>query len=215
MITENGVKYWIDVEQGQKTGHFLDQRENRLMLKNIVKGKEVMECFCYTGSFSIIAAKYGARKVTGLDISPYAVATAQKNAIENKVDNICEFTQGDTFDALKQWLAAGKKFDVVILDPPAFTKNKNALHNALVGYKEINQKAMRLVKNGGYLITASCSQLVRPDMFEELIHDAAAEAHVRLRHIRNLKQAGDHPYMMSISETLYLKGFIVQVVYKD
>ena len=214
-INEHGITFQIDVERGQKTGFFLDQRENRQMLKGLVADKTVLECFCYTGSFSLFAAQFGASQVQGLDVSAYAVATATHNAAANGLSSICNFEVADTFDALSKWQREGRKWDVVVLDPPAFTKSRNTLKNAIIGYKEINQRAMRLVKPGGYLLTASCSHIMKPSLFDEMLHEAASDAHVRLRHVRTLQQAADHPYIWNIDETKYLKGHIVQVLSKN
>lgn len=214
-IQENGIHFQVDVEKGQKTGFFLDQRENRQMIQSIVQDQDVLECFCYTGSFSLFAAKHGAKSVLGLDISDFAIQTAMHNAVQNGMTDICDFRKADTFKELTQWVREGKKYDVVILDPPAFTKSRATLRNAQIGYKEINQRAMRLVREGGYLVTCSCSHIMKPRLFEDMIHEAAHDAHVRLRQVAVLKQAADHPYILNISETIYLKGYILQVLKKD
>jgi len=180
-IVENGLKFLVDIEKGQKTGYFLDQRDNRRAIEHIVKGADVLGAFCYTGTFEIHAASYGAKHVLGLDISENAVAQARENAALNQLDNI-SFQAINAFDALKQWSKEDKKWDVVMLDPPSFTKSRENVQNAIGGYKEINLRGMKLLKPGGFLVTSSCTNLVQPDVFYQTIEMAAKDAK------RNLKQ---------------------------
>ena len=202
----------MDIENGQKTGYFLDQQDNRRAIQHIVKGASVLEVFCYTGTFSMHAAKYGAKKVLGLDISENAVATARRNAELNGFEDICKFEAVNAFDILKQWVTDGRRYDVVILDPPAFTKSRENIQNAVKGYKEINLRGMKLTKPGGFLVTASCTNLVSPELFLETIGMAAKDAKRTLRQVAWLTQSADHPILWNVPSTQYLKFLIVQVL---
>jgi 23S rRNA (cytosine1962-C5)-methyltransferase len=205
---ENGIKFRIDVKNGQKTGYFLDQKENRAAIAKFVKGKRALDCFTHVGSFALHAAKYGATEVVGVDISESAVAMAEKNARLNGFDNI-KFEAANTFDYLRK--LNPDQFDVIILDPPAFTKTRGALDNALRGYKEINLRAMKLLKSGGVLITASCSQHVDGAAFGSMLHAAARDAKVNLRILEKRGAGLDHPVLMGARETEYLKFWICEV----
>ena len=209
---ENGVKFYVDIANGQKTGYFLDQKENRASIKDIVKDADVLDCFCHTGSFSIHAAHFGAKSVLGIDISESAVEFAKKNATLNGYDDICKFEVHNTFDVLHEWVKEGRKYDVVILDPPAFTKTRSALNGAIKGYKEINLRAIRLVKPGGFLVTCSCSHFMYPELFMKVIMDAARDDRKTLRQVEFRTQAKDHPVLVNSNETLYLKFIIYQVI---
>ncbi|MDI6619562.1 MAG: class I SAM-dependent rRNA methyltransferase [Clostridiales bacterium] len=211
-IVENGINLYVDVENGQKTGYYLDQKENRAAIKNIVNDKKVLDCFCHTGSFSIHAGCYGARDVLGIDISEHAIEFARKNAALNNVQDICKFETANAFDKLREFYDSGEKFDVVILDPPAFTKTRAAVKSACRGYKEINLRAMKIIKSGGFLVTASCSQHVPPDLFMKIIADAGHDAKKTLRQVEYRTQAKDHPILLSSAETYYLKFLILQVI---
>ena len=210
-ITENGLKFFVDIENGQKTGYFLDQQDNRRAIKNIVVGADVLGAFTYTGTFEIHAAHYGAKSVLGLDISEQAVAQANKNAALNGLDEICKFEAMNAFDVLKQWGKEGKNFDVVMLDPPAFTKSRENIAKALTGYKEINLRGMKLLKNGGFLVTSSCTNLVNPEMFLQCIDQAAKDARKRIRQVVFQAQSSDHPIIWGMENTNYLKFLIVEV----
>lgn len=212
IINENGLKFHVDIVNGQKTGYFLDQQDNRRAIQHIVNGADVLESFCYTGTFSLHAAHYGAKSVTGLDISEKAVETARRNAILNGYENICKFEAVNAFDVLKQWVKDGKRYDVVILDPPAFTKSRENIQKAITGYKEINLRGMKLVKPGGFLVTASCTNLVPPDLFLKTIEIAAKDARRKLRQVTWQTQASDHPILWHVPTTQYLKFLIVQVL---
>lgn len=212
VINENGLKFNVDIENGQKTGYFLDQQDNRRAIQHIVKGADVLEAFCYTGTFSVHAAQYGAKSVLGLDISETAVAMSTANAALNGYQDICRFEAVNAFDALKTWSKEGRKYDVVMLDPPAFTKNRANIHKAVTGYKEINLRGMKMVKPGGFLVTASCTNLVPPDVFLKTIEAAAKDAKRKLRQVTWQTQASDHPIMWHIPTTQYLKFLIVQVM---
>jgi 23S rRNA (cytosine1962-C5)-methyltransferase len=212
LTEENGVQFYVDIENGQKTGYFLDQKENRASIKNIVKNADVLDCFCHTGSFSLHAGHYGAKSVLGIDISELAVEAARKNAQLNGLSDVCRFESANAFDVLNQWVREGKKYDVVILDPPAFTKSRSAIEGALRGYKEINLRGMKLLKPGGFLITCSCSHYMYPELFTEVIMEAAKDAHRTLRQIEYRFQAKDHPVLWNSDETLYLKFLILQVL---
>lgn len=212
VINECGVKFFVDIENGQKTGFFLDQKENRLALKPFVKDAEILECFTYTGSFALFAAHFGAKKVTALDISGAAVAAARRNAELNGLESVCEFIEANAFDVLKEWSAAGRQFDVIILDPPAFTKTRTQINSAVRGYKEINLRALKMVKPGGFLVTCSCSHFMNPGLFREVIEAAALDAGRTVREIIYQAQAKDHPYLWAMPETLYLKFTILQVM---
>lgn len=212
IINENGLKFHVDIENGQKTGYFLDQQDNRREIRNIVKDANVLEAFCYTGTFSLHAAHYGAKSVLGLDISEKAVKTATANAELNGYENICKFETINAFDALKTWTKEGREYDVVLLDPPAFTKSRANIQKAITGYKEINLRGMKLVKPGGFLVTASCTNLVPPDLFIEIIQMAAKDARRQLRQVSWQTQAADHPILWHVPTTEYLKFLIVQVL---
>lgn len=211
ILKENGLKFHVDIENGQKTGYFLDQQDNRRAIQHIVKGADVLEAFCYTGTFSCHAGHYGAKSVMGLDISEHAVNTARRNAELNNLQDICKFQAVNAFDVLKQWTREEKKFDVVILDPPAFTKSRENIQKAITGYKEINLRGMKLLKPGGFLVTASCTNLVPPSMFLEIIDMAAKDAKKKLRQVTFQTQAQDHPILWNIENTTYLKFLIVEV----
>jgi 23S rRNA (cytosine1962-C5)-methyltransferase len=212
ILNENGLKFHVDIENGQKTGYFLDQQDNRRAIRHICGNADVLEAFCYTGTFSLHAAQYGAKKVLGLDISESAVKAATQNAILNGYENVCAFQAVNAFDILKAWAREGKKHDVVILDPPAFTKSRENIQKAITGYKEINLRGMKLVKPGGFLVTASCTNLVGPELFLKTIDMAAKDARRTLRQVAWLTQAADHPIIWSIPTTQYLKFLIVQVL---
>ncbi len=212
IINENGLKFHVDIVNGQKTGYFLDQQDNRRAIQHIVKGADVLESFCYTGTFSLHAAHYGAKSVLGLDISENAVATARRNAELNGYQDICKFQAVNAFDVLKQWVKEGKRYDTVILDPPAFTKSRENIQKAITGYKEINLRGMKLVKPGGFLVTASCTNLVPPELFLQIIGMAAKDARRELRQVTWQTQASDHPILWNVPNTQYLKFLIVQVL---
>src|SRR5688572_12909779 len=211
IINENGLKFHVDVENGQKTGYFLDQQDNRRAIQNIVKGANVLGAFTYTGTFEIHAAHYGARSVVGFDISENAVQQANKNAALNGLDNICKFQSANAFDILKQWSKEDKKFDVVMLDPPAFTKSRETIQKAVAGYKEINLRGMKLIEPGGFLVTSSCTSLVNAELFLQTIEIAAKDAKRKLRQVCFQAQAPDHPIVRGIENTQYLKFLIVEV----
>ncbi|HMR92695.1 MAG TPA: class I SAM-dependent rRNA methyltransferase [Chitinophagaceae bacterium] len=212
IINENGLRFHVDIENGQKTGYFLDQRDNRRAIQHIVKGADVLGAFTYTGTFEVHAAHYGARSVLGLDISENAVAQANRNAALNGLDKICRFEAANAFDVLKQWGKEGRQYDVVMLDPPAFTKSRETIQKAITGYKEINLRGMKLVKPGGFLVTSSCTNLVPPDLFLQIIDMAAKDARRKLRQVTFRAQASDHPIIRGMDNTQYLKFLIVQVV---
>ncbi|MEN9686011.1 MAG: hypothetical protein RLZZ28_1797 [Bacteroidota bacterium] len=211
LINENGLKFMVDLENGQKTGYFLDQQNNRKAIQSIVKDAEVLGVFTYTGTFEIHAAHYGAKSVLGLDISENAVAQANKNAALNGLDNICRFEAVNAFDVLKQWGKEGKQYDVVMLDPPAFTKSRENIQKALTGYKEINLRGMKLIRNGGFLVTSSCTNLVSPEQFLQTIEMAAKDARKKIRQVSFQQQASDHPIIWGMENTNYLKFLIVEV----
>jgi 23S rRNA (cytosine1962-C5)-methyltransferase len=211
MIEENGLKFHVDIENGQKTGYFLDQQDNRRAIQHIVKDADVLGAFTYTGTFEIHAAHYGAKSVLGLDISENAVQQANRNAVLNGLDKICRFETGNAFDLLKQWSKEGKQYDVVMLDPPAFTKSRETIQKAITGYKEINLRGMKLVKPGGFLVTSSCTNLVNAEMFLQIIGMAAKDARRKLRQVTFQAQAADHPIIWHLENTQYLKFLIVQV----
>jgi 23S rRNA (cytosine1962-C5)-methyltransferase len=212
IINENGLKFHVDIENGQKTGYFLDQQDNRRMIRNIVKDAEVLGAFTYTGTFEIHAAHYGARSVLGLDISAAAVEQANANVKLNGLDKQCRFEVGNAFDLLKSWSREEKKFDVVMLDPPAFTKSRETIQRAITGYKEINLRGMKLLRPGGFLVTSSCTNLVSPTMFLDIIDMAAKDARKKIRQLTLQTQSPDHPVIRSMENTQYLKFLIVQVV---
>ena len=211
-IEENGVKYLVDVKDGQKTGFFLDQKYNRLAIQKLCKDARVLDCFTHTGSFALNAAVAGAREVTGVDASELAVAQATKNAELNGVQDRAKFICRDVFELLPELEKQGEKYDVVILDPPAFTKSRNSVKNAIKGYREINLRGMKLVKDGGFLATCSCSHFMTYELFTETIGQAARNVHKRLRQVEFRTQAPDHPILWAADESYYLKFYIFQVV---
>jgi 23S rRNA (cytosine1962-C5)-methyltransferase len=211
IITENDLKFTVDIENGQKTGYFLDQKDNRRAIQNIVKGAEVLGAFTYTGTFELHAAYYGAKQVLGIDISENAVAQANENARLNGLENICRFEKANAFDVLKSWSKEPPKYDVVMLDPPAFTKSRSNIDKAITGYKEINLRGIKLVRPGGFLVTSSCTNLVSPPLFLEIINSAAKDARRSVRQVIYQTQSPDHPIIWSMENTQYLKFLIVQV----
>ncbi|MFW5555972.1 MAG: class I SAM-dependent rRNA methyltransferase [Roseburia inulinivorans] len=211
-IVENGVHYMVDVANGQKTGFFLDQKYNRLAMQRICKGKKVLDCFTHMGTFALNAGISGAADVTGLDISEYAVSQAEANARLNHLENTVHFRQANVLDELPKLAQVGEKYDVVILDPPAFTKSREATKNAIKGYREINMKGLKLVKDGGYLATCSCSHFMTQDLLAKTVKEAAKATHKRLRQVEFRTQAPDHPILWAADESYYLKFYIFQVV---
>lgn len=211
-IVENGVHYMVDVVNGQKTGFFLDQKYNRLAMQRICKGKKVLDCFTHMGTFALNAGIAGAAEVTGLDISEYAVSQAEANARLNHLEDTVNFRQANVLDELPKLAQAGEKYDVVILDPPAFTKSREATKNAIKGYREINMKGLKLVKDGGYLATCSCSHFMTQELLAKTVKEAAKATHKRLRQVEFRTQAPDHPILWAADESYYLKFFIFQVV---
>lgn len=211
-IVENGVHYMVDVANGQKAGFFLDQKYNRLAMQRICKGKKVLDCFTHMGTFALNAGIAGAVDVTGLDISEYAVSQAEANARLNHLENNVHFRQANVLDELPKLAQAGEKYDVVILDPPAFTKSREATKNAIKGYREINMKGLKLVKDGGYLATCSCSHFMTQELLAKTVKEAAKATHKRLRQVEFRTQAPDHPILWAADESYYLKFFIFQVV---
>ena len=211
-IVENGVHYMVDVVNGQKTGFFLDQKYNRLAMQHICKGKKVLDCFTHMGTFALNAGIAGASDVTGLDISEYAVQQAQANAKLNHLEDTVHFRCANVLDELPKLAAAGEKYDVVILDPPAFTKSRQATKNAIKGYREINMKGLKLVKDGGYLATCSCSHFMTQELLAKTVKEAAKATHKRLRQVEFRTQAADHPILWGVPETNYLKFFLFQVI---
>lgn len=209
-MLENGIRFAVDVKQGQKTGYFLDQKENRAAIAPFVGGARVLDCFTHTGSFALHAARYGAAEVTGVDISALACAQAAKNAALNGLT--ASFEEANAFDLLRERYDAKDRYDAIILDPPAFTKTRAAVPAALRGYKEINLRAMKMLVDGGFLITCSCSHHVLPDAFAEMLISAAADAKVTLRQIEARTQGRDHPILAASPETQYLKCHILQVL---
>ena len=210
-IVENGVRYLVDVKDGQKTGFFLDQKYNRRAVARIAAGHTVLDCFTHTGSFALNAAKGGAARVTAADISAEAIAMAQRNAQRNNLTNM-DFLCEDTFELLPRLEKEGHPYDFIILDPPAFTKARRTVENAMRGYKEINYRAMKLLPRGGYLATASCSHFATEELFIKMLHAAAKDAHRQLRQIEVKQQAPDHPILWGVPETNYLKFFLFQVI---
>jgi 23S rRNA (cytosine1962-C5)-methyltransferase len=211
-INENGLRFHVDIENGQKTGYFLDQQDNRRAIQHIVKGADVLGAFTYTGTFEIHAGHYGARSVLGLDISQNAVDQANKNAALNGLEKTVTFEQANAFDVLKNWAKEGaRKWDVVMLDPPAFTKSRANIQKAITGYKEINLRGMKLVKPGGFLVTSSCTSLVSPELFLQTIDMAARDARRKIRQVTFQTQSSDHPIIWNMENTHYLKFLIVQV----
>lgn len=215
-IVENGVHYMIDVVNGQKTGFFLDQKYNRRAMHRLCKGKRVLDCFTHMGTFALNAGIAGAAEVTGLDISEYAVQQATANAVRNKLDSTVKFRCANVLDELPKLAAEGEKYDVVILDPPAFTKSRQATKNAIKGYREINMKGLKLVKDGGYLATCSCSHFMTQELLTKTVKEAAKATHKRLRQVEFRTQGADHPILWAntanVPESYYLKFIIFQVV---
>ena len=214
-ITENGIRYTVDYVNGQKTGFFLDQKYNRRAIRQIAEGKTVLDCFTHTGSFGLNAAAGGAKHVTSVDISADALAMAQRNADANGLSDRIDYVEADVFDYLKSLSEAGRKgcpYDFIILDPPAFTKSRDTLRNAIKGYREINAAAMRLLPRGGYLATCSCSHFMTDTYFKQMLHNAAEDAGVSLRQIEARQQAPDHPILWNVPETDYLGFYIFQIV---
>lgn len=211
IIKENGLQFYVDIENGQKTGYFLDQQDNRRAIQHIVKGADVLGAFTYTGTFEIYAARYGAKSVLGLDISANAVQQAISNAELNGVQHTCRFETANAFDALKQWGKDGRLYNVVMLDPPAFTKSRETIQNAINGYKEINLRGMNLLKPGGFLVTSSCTNLINPELFLQIIDMAAKDTRRKIRQVIFQTQSGDHPIIRGMDNTQYLKFLIVQV----
>ena len=211
-IVENGVKYIVDIEDGQKTGFFLDQKYNRLAIQRLCKDAKVLDCFTHTGSFALNAGIAGAKSVTGVDASQLAVDQATENAELNGLEKRVKFICEDVFELLPKLEAEGEKYDVVILDPPAFTKSKNSIKNAVKGYREINLRGMKLVKDGGYLASCSCSHFMSYELFTQTIGQAARNVHKRLRQVEYRTQAADHPILWSADESYYLKFYIFQVI---
>ena len=211
-IEENGVKYLVDVQDGQKTGFFLDQKYNRLAVQRLCRGAKVLDCFTHTGSFALNAGIAGAASVLGVDASELGVAQARENAELNDLSDRVQFLCADVFDLLPELERQGEKFDVVILDPPAFTKSRASVKNAVKGYREINMRGLKLVKDGGYLATCSCSHFMDPELFTKTIREAAASSHKRLRQVEYRTQAADHPILWAADSSYYLKFYIFQVV---
>lgn len=210
-IQENGVRYMVDVEDGQKTGFFLDQKNNRAAIQRLCKGKRVLDCFTHTGSFALNAGIAGAASVLGVDASRLAVDQAEENAALNGLQERVKFRCADVFELLPMLEARGERYDVVILDPPAFTKSRNSVKNAVKGYREINLRGLRLVRDGGYLATCSCSHFMDPELFARTIREAAAGAHKRLRQVEFRTQGPDHPILWAADQSYYLKFYIFQV----
>ena len=210
-IVENGVKYMVDVKDGQKTGFFLDQKYNRLAIQKLCPGAKVLDCFTHTGSFALNAGIAGAASVLGVDASELGVEQARLNARLNGLEDRVQFQCADVFDLLPQLEEKGEKFDVIILDPPAFTKSRSSVKNAVKGYREINLRAMKLIKDGGFLATCSCSHFMTYELFTQTIHQAARNVHKRLRQVEYRTQAPDHPILWAAEESYYLKFYIFQV----
>ena len=211
-IAENGIRYTVDFEEGQKTGFFLDQKYNRLAVSKLAKGHTVLDCFTHTGSFALNAAKGGAKRVTAVDVSEFAVECARENARRNGLDHIIDCKAANVFDLLPQLEKEPRVYDFIILDPPAFTKSRKTIANAMTGYKEINYRAMKLLPRGGYLATCSCSHFASEELFIKMLRDAARDAGVQLRQIECRQQSCDHPILWGVEETNYLKFFLFQVV---
>lgn len=212
IINENGIKFNVDIANGQKTGYFLDQQDNRRAIQHIVKDADVLGAFCYTGSFEIAAAHFGAKSVLGLDISQTAIDMCNKNAALNGLEKICRFEAVNAFDVLKTWTKEEKRWDVVMLDPPSFTKSRSTIDKAVAGYKEINLRGIKLVKPGGFLVTSSCTNLVQPELFLDIIQMAAKDAKRKIRQVVFNAQSADHPIIRGQENTHYLKFLIVQVL---
>ena len=211
-ICENGVRYAVDFENGQKTGFFLDQKLNRLAVAKLARGRRVLDCFTHTGSFALNAALHGAEHVTAVDVSESAVEMARRNAVLNGLEGRMDFLAADVFELLPRLCEERAKYGLVILDPPAFTKSRRTIHSAERGYREINYRAMRLLPRGGYLATCSCSHFMESENFEYMLKNAAKDANVRLREVEVRKQAPDHPILWNVPETSYLKFYIFQIV---
>ena len=211
-IEENGVRYMVDVKDGQKTGFFLDQKYNRKAIQHLCKDAKVLDCFTHTGSFALNAGYGGAKEVTGVDASELAVEQATLNSKLNGMEDRVKFIYRDVFELLPELEEKGEKFDVVILDPPAFTKSRNSVKNAVKGYREINLRAMKLVRDGGFLATCSCSHFMTYELFTQTIHQAARNVHKRLRQVEYRTQAPDHPILWAAEESYYLKFYVFQVV---
>lgn len=211
IIKENGLKFEVDLENGQKTGYFLDQQDNRRAIQHIVRDAEVLGAFCYTGSFEVHAAHYGARSVIGLDISELAVAQATRNAQLNGLEQKIRFEAVNAFDILKKWSRENKKYDVIMLDPPAFTKSRENISKAISGYKEINLRGMKLLRSGGFLVTSSCTNLVSPTVFLDTIRVAARDAGKKIRQVVYQTQSPDHPIVWGLENTHYLKFLIAEI----
>ena len=211
-ICESGVRYAVDVENGQKTGFFLDQKLNRLAVAKLARGRRVLDCFTHTGSFALNAALHGAEHVTAVDVSESAVEMARRNAVLNGLEGRMDFLAADVFELLPRLCEERAKYDLVILDPPAFTKSRRTVRAAESGYREINYRAMRLLPRGGYLATCSCSHFMESENFEYMLKKAAKDANVRLREVEVRKQAPDHPILWNVPETSYLKFYIFQIV---
>lgn len=212
IINENGMQFHVDIANGQKTGFFLDQQDNRRAIEHISKDADVLGVFCYTGSFEISAAHYGAKSVLGLDISQNAIDMSNKNAVLNGLETVCKFECVNAFDVLKIWSKEGRQWDVVMLDPPSFTKSRATIDKAIAGYKEINLRGMKLVKPGGFLVTSSCTNLVQPELFLDIIQMAATDAKRKIRQVVFNSQSADHPVIRGQENTHYLKFLIVQVM---
>ena len=212
LITENGVKYIVDLENGQKTGFFLDQKENRAAIHRICKDKDVLDCFTHTGSFALNAGIAGAKSVLGIDVSQHAVDCATRNSQLNNLQDVVKFECHNAFDVLPAWSKEGRQFDVVILDPPAFTKSRNTIRNAQKGYREINLRGIKMVKPGGYFVTCSCSHYMSEELLKTTIREAARDAHRTLRQVEFRTQSADHPILWNSDESYYLKFFVFQVV---
>ena len=211
-IVENGIRYTVDFENGQKTGFFLDQKYNRLAVSRLAKGRTVLDCFTHTGSFALNAARGGAAHVTAVDVSEFAVQCAAENARRNGLDGVMDCMAANVFDLLPQLEKQPRKYDFIILDPPAFTKSRKTVASAMTGYKEINYRAMKLLPRGGYLATCSCSHFATEELFIRMLRSAARDAGVQLRQIEARQQCADHPILWGVGETNYLKFFIFQVI---
>ncbi|EAX46675.1 protein of unknown function Met10 [Thermosinus carboxydivorans Nor1] len=211
-VRENGLPFYADIENGQKTGFFYDQRENRRFLRHIAGGAVVLDCFCHTGSFAVHAAVYGAKRVQAIDISEMAIELARKNAALNGVADRCSFEVANAFDALRELSDERRQFDIVILDPPAFTKSRGTLESAARGYKEINLRGLKLVRSGGFLITCSCSYHMERELFKAIVVDAARDTRRTIREVEYRTQAKDHPILPAAPETHYLKFLVLQVL---
>lgn len=211
-VEENGIRLWVDIENGQKTGYFLDQKENRAAIRSIVKDSRVLDCFSHTGSFTLHAAQFGAKEVTALDISDHAIEYVKRNVELNGFQDRVRYKVGNAFDVLREYQQAKEEFDVVILDPPAFAKSKSAIKGAIRGYKDINLRGMKILREGGFLVTCSCSHYMYPDLFLDTIKDAAFDAKKTLRQVEFRTQSKDHPILLNSDESLYLKFGVFQVL---